>query len=64
MMAESTMAESTSVDTHNYNGDADFHSPRPRKPTRIDLLRPKLSDEGLNKNGTLKEAASGLSRYL
>ncbi|RAR03126.1 sterol o-acyltransferase 1 [Stemphylium lycopersici] len=48
------MAESTSVDT-------EYHSPRPRKPTRIDLLKPQLSDEAINKNGTLREPGSGVS---
>ncbi|KAF1958391.1 hypothetical protein CC80DRAFT_30120 [Byssothecium circinans] len=53
------MAESTSVDPQSLNGHGDFHTPRPRKPTRIDLLKPQLSDEAI-KNG-FKENASGLS---
>jgi sterol O-acyltransferase len=57
------MAESTSIDTYARNGHAALHSPRPRKPNRIDLLKPKLSDEAFNKDGTLKEPGSGISRY-
>ncbi|KAF3047912.1 hypothetical protein E8E11_003843 [Didymella keratinophila] len=49
------MAESTSVDTHSHNGYGEHHSPRPRKPTRIDFLKPQLSDE------QYLEAASGVS---
>ncbi|CAO2653211.1 Nn.00g026220.m01.CDS01 [Neocucurbitaria sp. VM-36] len=55
------MAESTSVDAKPHNGQAEYHSPQPRKPTRIDLLKPQLSDEAFNKNGTLKEPGSGIS---
>ncbi|KAI4655097.1 uncharacterized protein J4E79_008162 [Alternaria viburni] len=55
------MAESTSFDANAHNGNTDFHSPRPRKPTRIDLLKPQLSDEAFNKNGTLREPGSGIS---
>lgn len=62
-MAESNMAGSTSVDTKAHNGDTEYHSPRPRKPTRNDLLKPQLSDEGYNKLGVLKETASAVSRY-
>lgn len=50
------MAESTSVDVHSHNGYGEQHSPRPRKPTRIDFLKPQLSDE------QYLEAASGVSR--
>jgi sterol O-acyltransferase len=57
------MAESSSVDAKAYNGQAEFHSPRPRKPTRIDLLKPQLNDDVFNKDGTLKEPGSGVSRY-
>jgi sterol O-acyltransferase len=56
------MAESTSIDAP-YNGNTEYHSPRPRKPTRIDLLKPQLSDEVITKDGKLNETASGLSRY-
>ncbi|KAL6166369.1 Sterol O-acyltransferase 2 (Sterol-ester synthase 2) [Exserohilum turcicum] len=55
------MAESTSVDVLHHNGDADYHSPRPRKPTRIDLLKPALSEESIRKQGGFKEPASALS---
>ena len=58
------MAESTSFDANAHNGNTEFHSPRPRKPTRIDLLKPQLSDEAFNKNGTLREPGSGISRYM
>jgi len=57
------MAESTSVDTNAHNGDPEYHAPRPRKPTRIDLLKPQLSDEAFNKDGSLREPGSGVSRY-
>lgn len=57
------MAESTSIDTTARNGHAALHSPRPRKPNRIDLLKPQLGDEAFNKDGTLKEPGSGISRY-
>jgi sterol O-acyltransferase len=53
------MAESTSVDTHSHNGHGEHHSPRPRKPTRIDFLKPQLSDEFVKQH---LEAASGVSR--
>ncbi|KAF3008484.1 hypothetical protein E8E13_004972 [Curvularia kusanoi] len=52
------MAESTSIDTHTHNGHGDYHSPRPRKPTRIDLLKPQLSDESMRRH---LETASGVS---
>jgi len=58
------MAESTSVDTKARNGHAELHSPRPRKPNRIDLLKPQLNDELFNKDGLLKEPGSGVSRYI
>lgn len=58
------MAESTSIDAKARNGHGELHSPRPRKPTRIDLLRPQLNEEAFNKDGTLKEPGSGVSRYL
>lgn len=54
------MAESTSIDSHPHNGHGDYHSPRPRKPTRIDLLKPQLSDESMKRH---LEAASGVSRF-
>ncbi|KAF2249026.1 hypothetical protein BU26DRAFT_519193 [Trematosphaeria pertusa] len=53
------MAESTSIEAQN--GHAQYHQPRPRKPTRIDLLKPQPSDETLRPNGSLKETASGVS---
>jgi sterol O-acyltransferase len=56
------MAESTSFDANAHSGNTEFHSPRPRKPTRIDLLKPQLSDEAFNKNGLLREPGSGISR--
>ncbi|KAJ4993709.1 sterol o-acyltransferase [Stagonosporopsis vannaccii] len=49
------MAESTSIDQ---NGHGDYHAPRPRKPTRIDLLKPQLSDEAVRQH---LEAGSGVS---
>ncbi|KAF1832193.1 MBOAT-domain-containing protein [Decorospora gaudefroyi] len=55
------MAESTSIDARSRNGDTEYHSPRARKATRIDLLKPQLSDEAYNKDGTLKEPGSGIS---
>jgi len=58
------MAESTSVDTKPHSGDPEYHAPRPRKPTRIDLLKPQLSDEAFNKDGSLREPGSGVSRYV
>jgi sterol O-acyltransferase len=58
------MAESSAIDTKARNGHAELHSPRPRKPTRIDLLKPQLNDELFNKDGTLKEPGSGVSRYF
>ena len=56
------MAESSSIDAKARNGHAELHSPRPRKPNRIDLLKPQLNDEVFNKDGTLKEPGSGVSR--
>ncbi|PVH99761.1 hypothetical protein DM02DRAFT_416531 [Periconia macrospinosa] len=56
------MAESTSIETSsslNGNGDAQYHQPRPRKPTRIDLLKPQLSEETIINR--FKEAPSGAS---
>lgn len=58
------MAETSSFDAKAANGHADVHSPRPRKPNRIDLLKPQLADELFNKDGTLKEPGSGVSRYF
>ncbi|KAI8936681.1 hypothetical protein NX059_007076 [Plenodomus lindquistii] len=55
------MAESTSVDTTPSNGGSEYHAPRPRKPTRIDLLKPQLSDEGFTKNGQLLDPGSAIS---
>jgi sterol O-acyltransferase len=57
------MADSTSVDTNPHNGHTEFHQPRPRKPNKIDLLKPQLSDETL-KNGFMKGAMSGVSRCV
>jgi sterol O-acyltransferase len=56
------MAESSSIDTKARNGHSDLHSPRPRKPNRIDLLKPQLNDDVLSGDGTLKEPISGISR--
>jgi sterol O-acyltransferase len=58
------MAESTSIDARARNGHAEVHSPRPRKPNRIDLLKPQLNEEAFNKDGTLKEPGSGVSRSV
>ena len=55
------MAESTSIDARPHNGQDDYMSPRPRKPTRIDLLKPQLSDESMRRH--LEAASSGVSRY-
>ena len=57
------MAETSSFDAKARNGHAEVHSPRPRKPNRIDLLKPQLADDVFNKDGTLKEPGSGISRY-
>jgi sterol O-acyltransferase len=57
------MAESSSIDTKSRNGHSALHSPRPRKPNRIDLLKPQLNDDVLSNDGTLKEPISGISRY-
>ena len=54
------MAESTSIDARPHNGQDDYMSPRPRKPTRIDLLKPQLSDESMRRH--LEAASSGVSR--
>ncbi|KAF2637214.1 hypothetical protein P280DRAFT_112095 [Massarina eburnea CBS 473.64] len=53
------MAESTSVDPNSLGGHGDFHAPRPRKPTHIDLLKPQLSSDSLRTG--FKETASGVS---
>jgi sterol O-acyltransferase len=58
------MAASSSVDTKSHNGHGEVHSPRPRKPTRIDLLKPQVNEDLFNKDGTLKEPGSGISRYF
>ena len=58
------MAESTSIDARTHNGQTDYLSPRPRKPTRIDLLKPQLGEEAFNRDGTLKEPGSGVSRLV
>lgn len=55
------MAQSTSVDAKAPNGHTEYHAPRPRKPTRIDLLKPQLTDDAFNKDGTLREPGSGVS---
>ncbi|KAH9861297.1 hypothetical protein IAQ61_011034 [Plenodomus lingam] len=55
------MAESSSVDTKPHSGDGEYHAPRPRKPTRIDLLKPRLSDEGFGKNAQPSEPGSVVS---
>jgi sterol O-acyltransferase len=57
------MAVSSSIDTQSRSGHPEVHQPRPRKPTRIDLLKPQMSEEAFNKDGTLKEPGSGVSRY-
>lgn len=55
------MAESTSTDLHAHNGHGDHHAPRPRKPTRIDFLKPQLSDESVRQH---LDAGSGVSRLV
>jgi sterol O-acyltransferase len=55
------MAESSSIETRARDGQGELLSPRPRKPTRIDLLKPQLNDDIFNKDGTLKEPGSGVS---
>lgn len=55
------MAESSSIDAKAHNGHSELHSPRPRKPNRIDLLGPQLNDDIFDKDGTLKEPGSGVS---
>lgn len=57
------MAESTSIDARALNGHTEYLSPRPRKLTRIDLLKPPLGEEAFNPDGTLKEPGSGVSRH-
>lgn len=58
------MANTTSSDAASHNGYGNYHAPRPRKPNRIDLLKPQLSEDAFNKNGTLKEPGSGISRFV
>ncbi|KAF2875498.1 MBOAT, membrane-bound O-acyltransferase family-domain-containing protein [Massariosphaeria phaeospora] len=54
------MADSTSIEAKHENGHGeDVLQPRARKPTKIDFLKPQLSDEAI-RNG-LNEAASGVS---
>ena len=56
-MADPTaMADSTA---HDRSAPADVHAPRARKPSRIDLLRPQLSDDAVKLH---LEAGSGVSR--
>ncbi|KAF2001705.1 MBOAT-domain-containing protein [Amniculicola lignicola CBS 123094] len=54
------MAESTAIHVEHHSADAEYHYPRARKPTRIELLKPHVSDEFL-KNGVLLEPGSGIS---
>ena len=56
------MAGSTSIDARNQNGSGDLHSPRARKPTRIDFLRPHLGEELLQANAPTNGTVSGVSR--
>jgi hypothetical protein len=58
------MAESTSIESRPQNGHDDYHQPRARKPNRIDLLKPHLSDERLRDGALMAEHASALSRYV
>lgn len=59
------MAETSSIDARTHNGHADFHQPRPRKPARVDLLKPHLGgDDLLKANGSSKDIGSGLSRSV
>jgi sterol O-acyltransferase len=58
------MAESSSIDAAPHNGDAQVHEPRARKPTRIDFLRPRLSDETIRATGQINGNASGTSRCV
>ncbi|KAF2020570.1 hypothetical protein BU24DRAFT_416240 [Aaosphaeria arxii CBS 175.79] len=53
------MAESTSINTKQQNGNGEYHQPRPRKPNHIQLLKPHLSEELLNP--TIKEISSDVS---
>ncbi|KAL6709401.1 Sterol O-acyltransferase 2 (Sterol-ester synthase 2) [Coniothyrium glycines] len=55
------MAQSTAHDASTANGHSLYHAPRPRKPNRIDLLKPQLGDDAFNKDGTLKEPGSDIS---
>ncbi|KAL5416787.1 hypothetical protein PMIN06_005127 [Paraphaeosphaeria minitans] len=55
------MAESTSIDVTPQHAHAHVHEPRARKPTRIDFLRPRLSDEAIGGNGQIEGNASGIS---
>ena len=50
------MADSSSVDAL-----PDYHAPRPRKPTRIDLLKPHSAEDASRSH---LELASGLSRHV
>jgi sterol O-acyltransferase len=55
------MAQSTAVDATSKDGNSEFHHPRPRKPTYIELVKPQLAqlgDELPKQNGS----ASGISR--
>jgi sterol O-acyltransferase len=58
------MAETTSIDARVQNGHTDLHSPRARKPTRIDLLKPHLGDDLLKVDGAFKDIGSGMSRHV
>ncbi|KAF2449989.1 hypothetical protein P171DRAFT_428100 [Karstenula rhodostoma CBS 690.94] len=53
------MAESSSIDATPQNGHV--HEPRARKPTRIDFLRPRLSDEAIGAHGQIEGNGSGIS---
>lgn len=58
------MSESTSIDARPQNGHSHLHEPRARKPTKIDFLRPRLSDEAIGANGQLNGTLSGTSRWV
>ncbi|KAF1919103.1 MBOAT, membrane-bound O-acyltransferase family-domain-containing protein [Ampelomyces quisqualis] len=55
------MAESSAIDARARGGHAPVHSPRPRNPHRVDLLKPQLNEDAFHKDGTPKDAASGVS---
>ncbi|KAF2477005.1 MBOAT-domain-containing protein [Lindgomyces ingoldianus] len=55
------MADSTSIDARNQDGHTECLQPRARKPGKIELLKPHMSDELLRPNGYLREPPSCVS---